>query len=67
MKKINMEEIKFADDETFKVFLRPPKDRPLSQMQLKAIFEQLKYSKIIYVPDGTEFVVVRKGGIVKVY
>jgi len=67
MKEINFEEIKLADNETFKVFLRPPKDRPLTQMQLKAIFEQLKHSKIIYVPDGTEFVVVRKGGKVKVY
>jgi len=67
-KQINMDEIKFADDETFKVFVRPARNRPMSAAQVQKLFEIIKTgSKIIYVPDGVEFVVIKKDGSAKVY
>ena len=66
-KEIPVEKIDFGED-TFKVFLRPPHNRPLAQFQLKTIFEQLRnpLAKIIYVPDGVEFVIIRKDGTAQV-
>ena len=67
MKEIPVEKIDFGND-TFKVFLRPPTRYPLSQMQLQRIFEALRnpQAKIIYVPDGVEFVIIRKDGTAQV-
>lgn len=66
-KEISIEKIDFGKD-TFKVFLRPPEKRPLSSMQVHQIFEALRnpLSKIIYVPDGVEFVILRKDGTAQV-
>jgi hypothetical protein len=67
-KEINMEEIKFADGETFKVFVRPARNRPMSVAQVQKLFELIKSGgKIIYVPDGVEFVVIKNNGSAKVY
>jgi hypothetical protein len=67
-KEINMEEIKFADGETFKVFIRPAKNRPMGSIQVQRLFEIIRSgAKIIYVPDGVEFIVVKNDGSAKVY
>lgn len=63
-----MEEIKFADGETFKIFVRPARNRPMSATQVQKLFELIKAGgKIIYVPDGVEFVVVKNDGSARVY
>ena len=66
-KEINMEEIKFADDEVFKVFIRPAKNRPLSATMWRNLLENVHRGKVIPVPDGLEFIVIKKDGSVKVY
>ena len=67
-KKIDMKEIKFASNETFKVFVRPPKDRPMGMMQIHNMLEIINSgAKIIYVPNGVEFIVVKNDGTAKVY
>lgn len=67
-KEINMEEIKFADGETFKVFIRPPKNRPMCAASVHNLFDIIKSgAKIVYVPDGVEFIVIKNDGSAKVY
>ena len=67
-KPINMEEIKFVDGEIFKVFIRPPKNRPMGSPQIQRLFEMIRSgAKIVYVPDGVEFIIVKNDGSAKVY
>ena len=66
-REVDLAKIDFRSGETFKLFVRNKKNRPMSAQQIHELFTIIANNKVIYVPDNIEFVVVRSNGKVEVY
>jgi hypothetical protein len=65
-KLVEIEKIDFGED-TFKIFIRPPKGRPMASSQVALLMKAMRTAKVLNLPDGTDIIVIKKDGNVQVF